>query len=399
MNPPENNQPDLHQAKQRLWADIDDRAETLLDISHRIWDNPELCFEEHLAHETLTSALAAGGLDTTTGACGLDTAFLAEAGTSGPTIAVICEYDALPGIGHACGHNIIAAAGVGAGLALAPLADELGGRVRIVGTPAEEGGGGKAYMIEAGAFEGVDAALMIHPANHELLAMSTLAVATVRATYAGVASHAAASPHLGRNALDAAVLGYMGVAALRQHIRPSERIHGVFSDGGDKPNIVPLRAETFWFVRSVDVAGRDELMERVKACLSAGAQSAGCEVSFDTSDMPPYDAMVSNDPLMALYAANAVLCDRVPQLPSDEAQVAGSTDMGNVSQLVPSIHPMIKVAPDDVPIHTAKFAEYTRSDQGDAAVLDGAKMLAATVLDLWQEPESLKQVKASFAAG
>lgn len=399
MNPPENNPPDLHQAKQRLWADIDDRAETLLRISHRIWDNPELCFEEHLAHETLTAALAAGGLDTTTGACGLDTAFLAEAGTNGPTIAVICEYDALPGIGHACGHNIIAAAGVGAGLALAPLADELGGKVRIVGTPAEEGGGGKAYMIEAGAFEGVDAALMIHPANHELLAMSTLAVATVRATYAGVASHAAASPHLGRNALDAAVLGYMGVAALRQHIRPSERIHGVFSDGGDKPNIVPLRAETFWFVRSVDVAGRDELMERVKACLSAGAQSAGCEVSFDTSDMPPYDAMVSNDPLMALYAANAVLCDRVPQLPSNEAQVAGSTDMGNVSQLVPSIHPMIKVAPDDVPIHTAKFAEYTRSDQGDAAVLDGAKMLAATVLDLWQEPESLKQVKASFAAG
>lgn len=388
----------LEDAKADIFNEIDARAETLIDISQRIWHRPELCFEEHFAHDLLCDTLASEGIAVERGACDLPTAFVAEAGASGPTIGVVCEYDALPGIGHACGHNIIAAAGLGAGLALAATAQKLGGRVRILGTPAEEGGGGKVFMIERGAFDDLDAAMMVHPANRELLYMSSLAVSTIRATYAGKASHASAAPEAGRNALDAAVLGYMGVAALRQHIADNERVHGIFTDGGDKPNVVPARAETLWFVRSPDALGLNALEERVSCCLEAGAHSAGCEVELSSADMPPYDAIRGNSAMGALYTANASRFGRHPVDPKSLARVSGSTDMGNVSQVVPSIHPMIKVSPDGVPIHTPEFAEHAGGSAGDAAVIEGAKMLAATAIDLWLDEENLAAVKADFEA-
>lgn len=388
----------LEDVKADIFQEIDARAETLIDISQRIWHHPELCFEEHFAHDLLCDTLVSEGIAVERGACDLPTAFVAEAGTSGPTIGVVCEYDALPGIGHACGHNIIAAAGLGAGLALAATAQKLGGRVRILGTPAEEGGGGKIFMIERGAFDDLDAAMMVHPANRELLYMSSLAVSTIRATYAGKASHASAAPEAGRNALDAAVLGYMGVAALRQHIADNERVHGIFTDGGDKPNVVPARTETLWFVRSPDAAGLNALEERVSCCLEAGAHSAGCEVDLSSADMPPYDAIRGNSAMGALYTANASRFGRHPVDPKSLARVSGSTDMGNVSQVVPSIHPMIKVSPDGVPIHTPEFAEHAGGSAGDAAVIDGAKMLAATAIDLWLDEENLAAVKADFEA-
>ena len=388
----------LEDVKADIFNEIDARAETLIDISQRIWHHPELCFEEHFAHDLLCDTLVSEGISVERGACDLPTAFVAEAGTSGPTIGVVCEYDALPGIGHACGHNIIAAAGLGAGLALAATAKKLGGRVRILGTPAEEGGGGKVFMIERGAFDDLDAAMMVHPANRELLYMSSLAVSTIRATYAGKASHASAAPEAGRNALDAAVLGYMGVAALRQHIADNERVHGIFTDGGDKPNVVPARAETLWFVRSPDTAGLNALEERVSCCLQAGAHSSGCEVDLSSADMPPYDAIRGNSAMGALYTANASRFGRHPADPKSLARVSGSTDMGNVSQVVPSIHPMVKVSPDGVPIHTPEFAEHAGGSAGDAAVIEGAKMLAATAIDLWLDEENLAAVKADFDA-
>lgn len=388
----------LEDAKADIFNEIDARAETLIDISQRIWHHPELCFEEHFAHDLLCDTLASEGIAVERGACDLPTAFVAEAGASGPTIGVVCEYDALPGIGHACGHNIIAAAGLGAGLALAAVSRKLGGRVRILGTPAEEGGGGKVFMIERGAFNDLDAAMMVHPANRELLYMSSLAVSTIRATYAGKASHASAAPEAGRNALDAAVLGYIGVAALRQHIADNERVHGIFTDGGDKPNVVPARAETLWFVRSPDALGLNALEERVSCCLEAGAHSAGCEVDLSSADMPPYDAIRGNSAMGALYTANASRFGRYPADPKSLARVSGSTDMGNVSQVVPSIHPMIKVSPDGVPIHTPEFAEHAGGSAGDAAVIEGAKMLAATAIDLWLDEENLAAVKADFEA-
>ncbi len=393
---------DVEELKQRVSDEIDRRADRLVEISRAIHANPELNFEERFAHDLLCDELEAAGLPTERHAFGLDTAFSARVGSAGPDIAVCLEYDALPGIGHACGHNIIAAAGLGAGLAAASVAEECGGRLSVLGTPAEEGGGGKVFMIRAGAFDDIDAAVMVHPAGAELRDMTTLAVQQCLATYTGAAAHAAAAPHEGRNALDAAVLGYNGVAALRQHILPSERVHGVFTDGGDKPNIVPSRAQTHWFVRSPTAAGLDALKGRVAACLEAGAAATGCDVEVEWID-PPYADMVGIASMNDLYAANAErlgrsVLDPVAAERAGVAAVVGSTDMGDVSYVVPSIHPMIQAAPDGTPIHTPAFAEAAGSASGDRAVLDGAKILAWTVIDLWCHPESVEVAKREFAA-
>ncbi len=379
---------ELEAAKERICDEVERRADLLLEISQQIHARPELGFEEHFAHDLLASALESEGLTTTRGAFGLDTALAAEAGDPGAgrrTVAVLCEYDALPGLGHACGHNVIAAAGLGAGLAAASVAGELGGRVLVLGCPAEEGGGGKILMARAGAFEGVDAALMVHPADAELVAMSTLAVQVGRVTYKGEAAHAAAFPHRGRNALDAAVLGYMGVAALRQHIRPEERVHGVFISAGERPNVVPDHAEAEWYVRTGVIERLDELRERVQDALAGGALAAGCEMEVRWDDRP-YAELVSDVELVDLYVANAGRLGRQVSIPEGENQVLGSTDMGNVSHLVPSIHPMIQVAPAGVGIHTPEFASYAASEAADEAVLDGAKALAMTIADVWLRP-------------
>src|SRR5262245_58226013 len=268
---------DVDALKIQVGEEVDRRAPLLLDASHRIHSHPELCFEEHHAHDLLTAILSDGGLDVERGAFDLPTAFRATAGTgSGPNIAVLCEYDALPEIGHACGHNVIATAGLGAALAAAVVADVTGGRLVVLGTPAEEGGGGKIVMARRRAFDGIDAALMVHPADADLRSTSSLAVQQLHAVYQGKAAHAAAFPWEGRNALDGAVLGYVNVATLRQHILPTERIHGVFTKGGDKPNIVPREAATYWFVRSSTLASLEVLKARVLACLEAGAVASGC---------------------------------------------------------------------------------------------------------------------------
>jgi amidohydrolase len=386
---------DLAVAKQRLVDEVDRRSELLLDTSRRIHARPELAFEEHFAHGLLADVIEGEGLTVERSAYGLATAFAARAGSVGPTIAVLCEYDALPGIGHACGHNIIAAAGLGAGLAAATLADEVGGRLLILGTPAEEGGGGKVAMLEQGAFDGVDAALMIHPAGADLRTMSTLAVAQVTVEYTGAAAHAAAAPHKGRNALDAAVLGYMNVAALRQHIRSDERVHGIFHEAGDRPNIVPARAVAEWYVRSPSVQRLEGLKARVVTCLQAGADAAGCTMELSWNAYP-YAEVRDNEALLDLYAANSERIGRPLITPTGAMAVAGSTDMGNVSYAVPSIHPMIQVSTPDVPIHTPAFADFAGGEPGDLAVLDGAKALAMTVADLWLDEGRLDQVRQAF---
>jgi amidohydrolase len=387
----------LSDAKARLAAEVDRRRELLVDVSHQIHARPELNYEERFAHDLLTRVLEDEGLAVTRSLGGLDTAFEATAGEAGPTVAVVCEYDALPGIGHACGHNVIAAAGLGAGLATAALAGELGGRVVVVGTPAEEGGGGKIRLIDRGAFADVDAALMIHPADADLTAMDVIAVQEVAVSYTGEAAHAAAFPHLGLNALDAAVLGYVNVAALRQHILPGERIHGVITDGGDKPNIVPARARSEWMVRSPTVASLGRLKERFLACVRAGAEAAGCGYEVEWRDVV-YADMVDNRAIVERYRANAEALGRIVRPPSPTTRVVGSTDMGNVSYEMPAIHPMIQVAPPGVPIHTPAFAGFAAGPDGDRAVLDGAKALAFTVADLWLDEGLLPLARAEWEA-
>ncbi|HEX8581373.1 MAG TPA: amidohydrolase, partial [Acidimicrobiales bacterium] len=294
----------LDELKQRLCDEVDRRAEALVDASHQIHARPELCYEEHFAADLLASLLDADGLEPNLGAYDLETAFAATAGSGdGPTIAVLCEYDALPGIGHACGHNIIGTAGLGAGLAAAALADEVGGRVVILGTPAEEGGGGKVFMADRGALDGVDAALMVHPAGADLSEADVIAIATWRVEYFGRGAHAAAAPQFGRNALDAMVLGYNGVAALRQHIAPTDRIHGVFTEAGEKPNIVPDHTEAEWYVRSATLESLQPLKARVLACLEAGAAAAGCHLEVHPT-CPEYSDLRTNPVMIDLYRAN-----------------------------------------------------------------------------------------------
>lgn len=391
---------DLDAVKDRIDAVVDDHAEVLLDASHRIHANPELGFEEHHAHDLLASILADAGLDVTRSAHGLATAFEARAGDGdgdGPTVAVLCEYDALPVIGHACGHNVIGTAGVGAGIAAAAVAAELGGRLVVLGTPAEEGGGGKIFLAEAGAFEGVDAALMVHPAGLDLARFGAIAIQQVEVTYTGRAAHAAAAPQAGRNALDAAVLGYVNVAALRQHIRPDERIHGIFTEAGDAANVVPDHTAATWYVRSPTVKGLEKLKARVITCLEAGAAAAGCAMEHHWVD-PAFADMVDNDPMIERYRANLARTGRTLTDPTSMDAIIGSTDMGNVSHLVPSIHPMIAVSPPNVAIHTKDFVRFAGGDEGDRAVLDGAKAMASTVADLWAEPGAIDEVRAAFAA-
>ncbi|MGD9798230.1 MAG: amidohydrolase [Acidimicrobiia bacterium] len=381
--------------KRRLCARIDELAPMLVEVSHDIHAHPELCFEERYAHDRLTAVLEREGVDVTRSAHGVDTAFDARVGAEGPEVGVCLEYDALPGVGHACGHNIIAAAGLGAGLAAALLADEAGGRVRILGTPAEEGGAGKIVLADAGAFEGLDAAMMIHPADADLLSMDTIAVVTLEVEWHGRAAHAAAFPWKGANALDAAVLSYVNVAALRQHIEPTDRVHGIFRDGGLAANVVPEHASMTWMVRSARLASLGPLQERVEACWQAGAAAAGCSCTH-TVGHQAYADMVDNPVLARLYAANAAALGRPVSVPGEQGRVVGSTDMGNVSYLVPSIHPMIRVAPPGVSIHTHEFAAHAASPAGDEAVVLGAKLLATTLADLWADGALVGEAHHAF---
>ena len=386
----------LLEAKKEICSYIDSIAPELIELSHSIHSQPELAYEEHFAHECLTKTLSEKGLEVEKGAYELDTAFEANAGSSGPIIALLCEYDALPGIGHACGHNIIAAAGIGAGLAASEFTEPFKGRLRILGTPAEEGGGGKVKMLNKGAFDSVEAVLMIHPADADLPNISSLAVQQLKATYTGKAAHAAAAPEKGINALDGAVLGYMGVAALRQHIASDERLHGIFTNGGQKANIVPETAEAVWYARSSTMERLEILKARLVETLYGGARSAGCDIQIEWVN-EPYAEVLDNTPLLEAYMKNSESVGRVIKAADDDG-VVGSTDLGNVSHVVPSIHPMVKVAPKGTAIHTVDFEKCAKSEEGDKGLLDSAKSLAMTVLDCWNDPSLLKDAKDFFAS-
>jgi amidohydrolase len=389
---------DVEAAKRDACALVDQWADRLVTASHDIHAHPELNFEERYAHDLLCDVLDDAGLSPTRHAYGCETGFGADAGTTGPVVGVLCEYDALPGIGHACGHNIIATAGLGAGLALAAIAGDVGGRVRVLGTPAEEGGGGKIFMARQGAFTDMAAAMMVHPADADLLHMDAIAIHELHVRYSGRAAHAAAAPWEGRNALDAAVLGYTSVAALRQHIRPTERVHGIFTKAGDKANIVPATAEMEWMVRSPSIASLQPLKQRVLTCLESAAVATGCTCTTKWADIS-YAEMRDNQPMALAYADNAARLGRIVQDPAASGHhVVGSTDMGNISHIVPSIHPMIQVAPTGTAIHTVDFAEWARSERGDQAVVDGAKIMAMTAIDLWTSGEVLGAARAEFDA-
>ena len=391
------NTSEVDELKIRACSLIDKNSEVLISVSHEIHDHPEQNYEEVFASELLTRTANGLGVPVELGAFDCSTGFSGDVGT-GPTVCIMSEYDALPEIGHGCGHNIIAAAGLGSAIALASIAKDSGGRVRYMGTPAEEGGGGKILMARNGALTGVDLAMMVHPADADLATIDAIALQQLLVEYSGQESHAAAAPHLGRNALDAAVLGYMAVATLRQHILPTERVHGIFLKSGDKPNIVPSEASSEWYVRSDNVTSLAALKPRVLAALESGAHACGCSVSHEWIGAA-YADMVTNNTMGTMYAHNALRLGRTVTDPRQGGhRVVGSTDMGNVSHLVPSIHPMIASAPTGTSIHTKQFAQFARSPMADQAVLDGAKAMAMTAIDYWTSPERQVAVAAEFNA-
>lgn len=387
----------LDQLKRDACSAIDQVRAELIDVSHFIHANPELAFKEHKAAQRLTEALERTGLPVERGAYGVATAYASEFGkTGGPAVAILSEYDALPGIGHACGHNVIAAMGLGAALGLSKLGGTLPGRVRYLGTPAEEAGGGKEYMAQKGAFDGLDAAMMVHSAGYDMESMPCIAIATVDATYHGVSAHASAMPHRGVNALDALVIAYQGIAALRQHIRHTERLHGIITDGGQAANIVPVRASGHWFVRAADTKDLAKLKKRVEGCFQAGAFATGAKLEIEWAAVDYLDLKTSW-PIAKAYRRNAEALGRVfREVSSLPPGSSGSTDMGNVSHRVPSIHPMIAVGPHDVVIHNPAFTAYAASPQGDQAVIDGAKAMAMTTLDLFCDAALRDSAWAAF---
>jgi amidohydrolase len=369
-------------AKAAAKGGVDESAERLIDLSHRIHGHPELCFEEERASAWAAEVLAEQGFAVEAGVADLPTAFVATFGSGPLTVGICAEYDALPSIGHACGHNVICGSAVGAGLALAPLADELGITVKVFGTPAEEGGGGKILMLERGAFDGVHAAMMVHPAPMEMDHFPCLAVSHVDVHYTGKEAHASAFPELGINAADAITVAQVGVGLLRQHIRSTDRIHGIVKHGGDAPNVVPAHTTSKWYIRSSTLAELAELEPRVHHCFEAGALATGCTVEIESMS-PAYSEMRDDEELRDLYRHNAQALGRTfPNMGGAASKIAGSTDMANVSLEIPTIHPMLGLGTFPVSNHQPEFAAFCATPTADKALLDGAVAMAWTCIDL-----------------
>ncbi len=384
-------------SKDEVCARVDARRDGLIELSQAIHGRPELGFEEHFAAGVLADELERGGFVVEREAYGLTTSFAARAGDGpGPHLVVCCEYDALPGIGHGCGHNIIGAAGVGTGLALGEVAESLGGRLTVLGTPAEElGRGGKIKLLERGAFDDADVAMMIHPSVADVGWAPHIATTRFEVAMHGRASHAASAPWDGVNALDAIVSAYTSVAALRQHLRPGEKVHGIITNGGDAENIVPALAEAIFQVRAPTTTRLEPVLAKVLACFEGAATQTGCTMHHEP--LGTYAEMRYNQPLAAAYRVNGERLGRAfidPEI--IPLSVAGSTDMGNISHAVPTLHAMIRIADLDVPGHSERFCEAAASSEGDAAVLDGAKALAMTALDLWSNDRLLTGAADQF---
>jgi amidohydrolase len=379
--------------KARVAERVDARAGALDELAIRIHERPELAFEERFASSALADQLTSEGATVTRGAGGLETAFAAEIGSGAPVVAILGEYDALPGIGHACGHNLMGTSASLAFLALRDVASELRGRVRIVGCPAEERGNGKVKLIRAGAFSDVDAALMYHPGDRDEIDPLMLAMVTLDIEFIGKAAHAAAEPHEGRNALDAVLLGWTALSALRLTVRSDSRFHGIITDGGKAANIIPDRAAATLMVRSPDNAYLHDLRRRVLACFEGAAVATGCELRATWSDV--CELVSTNRVLAEAFAANARTLGRQMK-PRRAGDTHGSTDMGNVTSIVPGIHPFLSITDGPVAGHSIEFAAAARTAQALETMHVAAKALAMTAIDVLRDEKLLVRAKEAF---
>jgi amidohydrolase len=384
--------------KERAATDVDGRRRELIELSLRIHANPEIAFEEHQSAAALVGFLEANGFAVERGICEIPTAFRGTAGSGEPRVAILAEYDALPGVGHGCGHNIIGTASCAAGIALRPLIEEIGGTLIVIGTPAEEAAGGKVYMAARGAFKGLDCALMVHPGNRNTAIAFALACLELDVEFEGKAAHAAARPEAGVNALDAMVAAFVNIGLLRQQVRDSARIHGIITDGGQAVNVIPHHTAAKLLVRGEDDDYMDEVLKpKVLGCFEGAAAATGCKLKYRWGEDSRYKAMRTNHALADAYRANVEALGR--QVVDQESHRSmGSTDMGNVSTIVPAIHPSIAIAPQHVPVHTVEFRELAASEAGHQGLIDSAKALAMTAIDVLVDGDLRKRMREEFRA-
>jgi len=377
---------------------VDRLAADLEKLSRQIHGSPELAYSEVKAATWLAEFLDKQGFKVERGVAGVETAFRGTLETGdGPTVAIMCEYDALPGIGHACGHNVIAAAGAGAGAALAAVRDRLPkGRVEVIGTPAEEGGGGKVKLINGGVFKHVDAAMMIHGFDRWIMHQDLLGIVRTGFEFTGKASHASADPWEGVNALDAVIQTFNNVSMLRQQIRPESRIHGIVTSGGAAANIIPEFASAVFYVRAADLDYMWALQKRVIACAEGAAKATGCTLKVIEHSDTVYEPMKRNATLLELFRANARTLGVVESPESRDRM--GSSDVGNVSQVIPAIQPMVQIAPEGTPIHSRDFEHAAVKPLARDGMLASAKIMAMTTCDLLANPGLVKEARREFDA-
>ena len=383
--------------KEKVCTYIDDIKDLLFAVSKEIHENPELNFEEYKASKLLASKLEEANFDVKLGVADLETAIHAThpSASEGLTVAILGEYDALPEIGHGCGHNLIASAALGASLALGKFKEEIPGKLIFMGTPAEEGGGGKVFMINAGLFKDVDAAMMFHPsATLNLVGRGGLAVTTVKMEFFGKTAHASSEPEKGINALDGIIQAYNAISALRQHISSDARIHGVITNGGVKPNIVPDYASAIYYVRALDDKYCQELVQKAHNCAKGAALSTGAKLKFEIVGHS-YKSRNVNKTLGTAFAKNLESIG-VTVHPIPEGKGLGSSDIGNVSHEVPTIHPYLAISKKEINGHSTDFAEAAISDYGQTQMLNAAKALAMTAIDVFTDKELVEKMNEEF---
>ncbi|MFC2062936.1 M20 family metallopeptidase [Chloroflexota bacterium] len=380
--------------KTTVVSEVETRRSELGELSRKIHANPELGFQETRAAGWLAQYLEENGFSVERGVCEMPTAFRASYGKGKPAIAILAEYDALPDLGHACGHNIIAACAVGAGVAARVAADRFGGSIIVIGTPAEELYGGKIIMVGRGAFTGLDAAMIVHPGTDDTAVTQALACQSLKVEFFGRAAHAAAQPEAGINALEAMLQSFTAINSLRQHIKDKARIHGIITHGGEATNVVPAYSAGSFLVRAEDDAYLNELKQKVINCFTGAATATGARLEYKWEDRR-YAPMRSNLALAQLFSRNLESLGRRVTA-ADPCRTFGSTDMGNVSQVVPSIHPFVAIAPEGVGHHTTQFAAAAASEAGVKGLLDAAKALAMTAVDLLASPELASRVEEEF---
>ncbi|MCU9613116.1 M20 family metallopeptidase [Caldibacillus lycopersici] len=383
--------------KETIIANVEGNKERYLDASHQIHANPEIGNEEFFASGLLTEILVNEGFEVEKAVAGHETSFVArkKSAKPGPAIAFLAEYDALPGLGHACGHNIIGTMSVAAAIALSKVIDETGGEAVVFGTPAEEGGpngSAKGSFVKHGLVEGIDAAMMIHPMGSTGLTTNSLAVDPLDFEYIGKSAHAASAPHMGINALDAVIQLFNGINALRQQLTDDVRIHGIITHGGDAPNIIPEYAKARFYIRAATRTRLNEVTEKVKAVAEGAALATGAKLNV-IAFQNGVDNLLLNDRYNALFKD---IIEELGEVVESRDGGIGSTDAGNISQVVPTIHPYIKIGSDELIAHTVPFREAAASERGDQALITGAKALALTALKLITEPETLEEIKTEF---